>query len=726
MGRTAGSVVDASCGETRRLSAAATGPGRIDWLASIGPNGYKTFARHSMNFLSELKRRNVYKVAVAYAVVGWLVVQIATQTFPFFDVPNWAVRLVILLVAIGFPIGLVIAWAFELTPEGLKRTESVPAAPQKESRSRAWIYVVMAGAGLSIGLFFAGRYTARITSTGEDGRRAASLPGKSIAVLPFENLSEDKANSYFVDGMQDEVITRLAKISELRVISRTSTQRYKTQRSNLAEIAHELGVSHLVEGTVQRLGDRVRINVQLIRAENEGHLWAEIYDRNVTDIFAVQTELATAIARELQTKLTGSEQKAIAEKPTSNLVAYDAYLRGIDFASRPGQNPADERKAAVAFEEAARLDPQFAQAWARLSQSSSSLYFLSFDATPARQEIARAAAEKATQLAPASPETLLANAYYRYHVQRDYAGARELFEKLRRELPSNSEAVEALARIARRQTRWNDAIRLFEEAEKLNPRDAHLFMDRAWTFSMIRNNAGTLHMIERAEAILPGDADVLENKAYFFQWIGDLKAARSLIERINDPGRRSHVEASQLVFERRYAEAARVLETDLVNTDGADPSARAGTLEWLGRVRLQAGDREGAIKAFLEAKPQLEKLSREQPRNFWIPLSLAGVEAGLGDKQAAKSALERALEVAAASDDPVFAPGVEENVAKIEAQIGEAEAAIDRIERLLPLAYGPFPITQTQLRIDPAWDPLRSHPRFKAIVEGPERKTIYK
>jgi TolB-like protein/Tfp pilus assembly protein PilF len=670
------------------------------------------------SFFSELKRRNVYKVAVAYAVVGWLLIQVATQTFPFLEIPNWTVRLVIMIVMIGFPIALLLAWAFELTPEGLKRTDEAAQTPRTASGGRTWIYVVLAGVLVSIGLFLLGRHTARQSPAGD-----ATM--KSIAVLPFENLSEDKTNAYFVDSMQDEVITRLAKIAELRVISRTSTQRYKTRGSGLAEIARELGVSHLVEGTVQRVGDRVRINVQLIRAENEGHLWAEIYDRNLTDIFAVQSELATAIARELQTKLTGSEQKAVAEKPTSNLAAYDAYLRGIDFASRPGENPGDERKAAEAFEEAVRLDPQFAQAWARLSESSSNLYFLSFDATPARQEIARAAAEKATQLAPASPETMLANAYYRYHVQRDYAGARDLFEKIRRQLPSNSEAVEALARIARRQTRWNDAIRLFEEAQKLNPRDAHLFMDRAWTFSMIRNYAGALQMIERAEAIAPGDTDVLENKAYFFQWTGDLKAARPVIERIKDRARRSNVETLQLILERRYAEAARLLEDDLSKADGADPAARAGTLEWLGSVRFLAGDREGALKAFLEAKPQLEKLSQEQPNNFWIPVSLASVEAGLGNKEAAHRALKRALETGAASDDPVFAPGVEENVARIEAQMGEAEAAINRIERLLPLAYGAFPITQTKLRIDPVWDPLRSHPRFKALVEGPEPKTIY-
>jgi TolB-like protein/Tfp pilus assembly protein PilF len=680
-----------------------------------------------MNFFSELKRRNVYKVAVAYAVVGWLVVQVATQTFPFFEVPNWSVRLVILLVVIGFPIALIIAWAFELTPAGLKRTESTDEPSRTTASSRTWIYVVIAGAALSIGLFFVGRYTATSTRDRADERRdTGSLPEKSVAVLPFENLSDDKANAYFVDGMQDEVITRLAKIGELRVISRSSVQRYKTQRTNLAEIARELGVSHLVEGTVQRIGDRVRINVQLIRAANEGHLWAEIYDRSLTDIFAVQTEVATAIAHSLQARLTGHEQQAMAEKPTTNMAAYDAYLRGIDFASRPGQNPADERQAAAAFEEAVRLDPQFAQAWARLSQQSSSLYFLNFDATATRQEIARSAAETATRLAPASPETMLAKAYYRYHVQRDYDGARELFEKIRRESPSSEEAVEALARIARRQSRWKDAIRLFEEAEKLNPRDAALFLERAWTFSMLRNAAATLQMLERAEAILPTDPDVLANKAFYFQWTGDFKAAEPVIERITDPARKQDMAITDLILQRRFAEAAHALEEKMARPDADQGLDRAVNLDWLGSIRLLGGDREGARKVFLEAKPELEKFGREQPRNFWIFLAQSSVESGLGNKEDAARASEHAIEVAAASDDPVFAPKAEENVAQIEARTGEIERSIGRLEHLLSIAYGAFPLTQAMLRIDPVWDPLRSHPRFKTLVEGPEPKTIYK
>src|SRR4051812_45928485 len=293
------------------------------------------------NFFAELKRRNVYKVAVAYAVVGWLLIQAASILFPTFEAPVWVMKVVVVVIAIGFPIALVIAWAFEMTPEGMKRTQNISPGekiPQWSRRKFTALIIALAFAAGALLLFQFTRWNPAARTQSEQ------VTDKSIAVLPFENLSEDKANSYFVDGIQDEVITRLAKIGELRVISRTSTQRYKARTANLTEIARELGVSHLVEGTVQRVGERVRINVQLIRATNEGHLWAEIYDRNLTDIFAVQSELATAIARSLQATLTGHEQQVLAEKPTINMAAYDAYLRGLDFSSRPGENPADQRK----------------------------------------------------------------------------------------------------------------------------------------------------------------------------------------------------------------------------------------------------------------------------------------------------------------------------------------------------------------------------------------------
>ena len=264
------------------------------------------------SFFAELKRRNVYKVAVAYAVVAWLLIQIATQVFPFFEIPNWTVRLVVLVIIIGFPIALVIAWAFELTPEGLKRTEFAEVQTD-QSRSRAWIYIVIIGSAISIGLFFLGRFTAATKQNA-----SAELPEKSIAVLPFDNLSRDPDNAYFTEGIQEEILTRLAKIADLKVISRTSTARYKSSPDNLKEIARQLGVSNILEGSVQRTTDQVHVNVQLIKAANDAHLWAEVYDRKLTDIFAVEAEIAKTVADTLRAKLTGQEEHAIAAHPTTN------------------------------------------------------------------------------------------------------------------------------------------------------------------------------------------------------------------------------------------------------------------------------------------------------------------------------------------------------------------------------------------------------------------------
>lgn len=547
-------------------------------------------------------------------------------------------------------------------------------------------------------------------------------------MLSFENLSEDKTNAYFADGMQDEIITRLAKIGELRVISRSSTQRYRSKAGNVAEIARQLGVANLVEGSVQKVGDRVRINVQLIAAQSDEHLWAELYDRNLTDIFAVQSEVATAITRTLQAKLSGREQKAISDKPTDKLAAYDAYLRGLDFYSRAGQTPEDLKKADRSFAEAVRLDPNFGKAWAALSQANADLVFRQIDASSAREEAARTAAETATRLDPTSAETLLANAYYRYHVVRDYSGARLLFEKLQHEVPSSSEAITALARIARRQSRWKESLRLYEEAAKLNPRDAHLWMDRAWTFSMLRDYSGTLKMIERALAIAPDDPDILVNEVVHYQSTGNLAAAQSVLDRIpangkDDPG--ADLRVVQLMLERNFAEGARILEKGLAGTEWKPPTEGGTDWQFLGWLRSLAGDKEGARQAYAKGKAHLELLQQQQPRNQFLVVGLAFCEAGLGHKEAALREGERAVAMMPASEDPVYGPVAEENLAGIEAQVGEAERAIARIERLLVTPYGAFPLTQAALRLDPLWDPLRQHPRFKAIVEGPEPKTIY-
>ena len=319
------------------------------------------------NFFAELKRRNVYKVAIAYGVVAWLLIQVATQVFPFFEIPNWSIRLIVLIIVVGFPVALVIAWAFELTPEGLKRTEIADTLPTR-SRKRAWIYVVVIASVLSIGLFLLGRYTAQRTSSAENGRPGgSSLPPKSIAVLPFDNLSRDPDNAYFAEGIQDEILTRLAKIADLKVISRTSTQHYKSSPDNLPQIAKQLGVANILEGSVQRVADQIRVNVQLINATTDAHLWAESFDRKLTDIFRIESEIAKTIAETLQAKLTGSEKNAIAKSPTSIPEAYELYLKGRFFWNK--RTGPDLRKAIDYFEQAIDKDPNYALAYAGLADS---------------------------------------------------------------------------------------------------------------------------------------------------------------------------------------------------------------------------------------------------------------------------------------------------------------------------------------------------------------------
>jgi len=340
------------------------------------------------NFFAELKRRNVYKVTIAYAVVAWLLMQIATQVFPFFEIPNWAVRLVVLLLVIGFPVALILAWAFELTPEGIKRTEIADELPKKSGRSSAWIYVIIVTGTIGAGLVFFGRYTS--------SRQSPKTAEKSIAVLPFENRSEDKANAYFAEGVQDEILTRLSKIADLKVTSRTSTQHYKSVPENLAEIAKQLGVAHILEGSVQKSGDAVRVNVQLIKADNDSQVWAETFDRKLTDIFSVESDVAKAIADQLRAHITRQEEQVIAAKPTKNIEAYDAYLRGRYFWNK---RTSDGIKHAIEhFQQSIARDPDFALGHAGLADSYIALTFYNFAAPHETMPKAKESAIKALAL----------------------------------------------------------------------------------------------------------------------------------------------------------------------------------------------------------------------------------------------------------------------------------------------------------------------------------------
>src|SRR5438128_7468277 len=378
----------------------------------------------SATLFAELKRRNVYKVAVAYAVVGWVIAQIATQISPFLEIPNWVVRLVIVLIAIGFPIALVIAWAFEATSEGIKRTEDVDlVASARQPRKHAWIFVVIIGAAFSIGLFFIGRYTGRNTA----GATGNELPAKSIAVLPFENLSGDPQNAYFSEGVQDEILTRLAKIAELKVISRTSTQRFKSVPNDLRQIAQQLGVANILEGSVQKANDQVRVNVQLINALTDAHLWADTYDRKLTDIFAVESDIAKTIAETLQAKLTGSEKSLITKTPTVNPEAYELYLKGRFFWNK--RTGTDLLKSIDYFKQAVEKDQKYALAYAGLADA----YVLlpPYGAASPSESFpqAEAAARKALELDDTLAEAHTSLGQFLLCYDLDFAGSTREFER---------------------------------------------------------------------------------------------------------------------------------------------------------------------------------------------------------------------------------------------------------------------------------------------------------
>src|SRR6266487_2305711 len=463
-------------------------------------------------FFGELKRRNVYKAAVAYAVVAWLVIQITTQVFPFFEIPNWAVRFVVLLLILGFPVALILAWAFELTPEGIKRVEDVaPNESITRRTGRKLDFLIIGVLLIVIGVFAYQRY-------GPSRRTAAPtapISEKSIAVLPFENRSEDKANAYFAAGIQDEILTRLSKIADLKVISRTSTQHYNSAPENLADIARQLGVAHILEGSVQKSGDAVRVNVQLIKAANDSHLWADTFDRKLIDIFSVESEVAKAIAVQLQVQLTGREKEVIAAKPTDNPEAYDAYLRGLAYTLKAGANTTVNALGAQKYlKEAVRLDPKFALAWALLSRVDSLGYLTqNLQPTVALREEARQAAETALSLQPNLGEAILAKGNYHSACLKDYDTAVRYFEQARPLLPNSSRISESLAYVTGALGQWERSESYFNEAERLDPRNAFLLAQHALSYMELRRFPEALRKFDQVLNITPDDVDTLAYKA---------------------------------------------------------------------------------------------------------------------------------------------------------------------------------------------------------------------
>ncbi len=676
-------------------------------------------------FFGELKRRNVYKVAVAYAVAGWALSQGIAQVFPVFDIPNWAIRLMVLLIIIGLPIALVLAWMFELTPQGIKRTETADAMPEATRKKKyAWIYIAVIGGVISVALFFLGRYTVgnKTTAASTDG-----ISNKSIAVLPFENRSEDKANAYFADGIQDEILTRLSKIADLKVISRTSTEHYKSAPQDLPEIAKQLGVAHILEGSVQKSSDAVRVNVQLIKAANDSHLWADTFDRKLTDIFSVESEVAKAIADQLRAKLTGQEEQVIAAKPTDNPEAYDAYLRGLAYSLKTAVTPANLLGAQKYLREAVRLDPKFALGWALLSYMDANGYrTANLPPTVTLREEARQGAETAFALQPNLGEALHAKGYYHYGCLKGYDTAVRYFEQARQFLPNSSRIPESLAYVARRRGQWDQAESYFNEAERLDPRNVRLLTQHALLYSSLRRFPEALRKLDQVLDITPDDVDTLVLKASIAQAEGDLPRAAALLAPLHpaaDDFFTLETQVYQAILERGPAQIIPRLKEILAKPDPAFGYNNGELRFYLGWAQEVAGDHAAAQESWRQARSELEPFLKEQPENYVLIGDLALTNMGLGDKAAAFELIERGMAGVPIEKDAIDGPRPIEILARVAAQMGEPDRAIATLQKLLSIpSSNPVvvnvPFTPALLRLDPMFDPLRNDPRFQKLVHS--------
>src|SRR5438093_723620 len=598
----------------------------------------------------------------------------------------------------------------------------------KKHRARArWAAMtaaLLALAAIVAGIAVFSRY--RVGST-------TAAPEKSIAVLPFENLSEDKNNAYFAEGIQDEILTRLSKIADLKVISRTSTQQYQSKPGNLSEIARQMGVAHIVEGSVQKSGEAVRVNVQLIKAANDSHLWADTFDRKITDIFSVESEVAKAIADQLRVKLTGQEEQVIAAKPTDNVEAYDAYLRGLVYMLKAATTPANSLGAQKYLREAVRLDPKFALSWALLSYVDAVGYLtLTLQPTVAFREEARKAGETALALQPNLGEAVLAKGQYDYACLKDYDTAVRYFEQARQLLPNSSRIPESLAYVARRRGQWERSESHFNEAEHLDPRNVNLLTQHALSYIALRRFPEALRKLDQVLNIMRDDVDTLVVKAAIAQAQGDLPRASALLAPLHpnaDDSSALETQVYQAILERRSAPIISRLKEILAKPDPALGYNNGELRFWLGWAQDLAGDHAAAQQSWRQARSELESFLKEQPENFQLIGDLAPTNMGLGDKATAFAFVDKAVAANPIEKDVLSGAAPIEILARVAARMGEPERAIAALQKLLSISYAGLlatPLTPALLRLDPMFDPLRNDPRFQKLVAPSTPKSANK
>jgi serine/threonine protein kinase/Tfp pilus assembly protein PilF len=585
---------------------------------------------------------------------------------------------------------------------------------------------LLLGSGAAVCLLaLAGAYFGTLKRQSSPTSQVSVISEKSIAVLPFENRTEEKANAYFAEGIQDEILTRLSKIADLKVISRTSTQHYKSVPENLPEIARQLGVAHILEGSVQKSGDAVRVNVQLIKAVSDSHIWADTFDRKLTDIFSVESEVAKAIADQLRAHLNVREEQIIAAKPTNNPEAYDAYLRGLAYTLKTGNTPANALSAQRYLREAVRLDPKFALAWALLSYVDALGYItINLQPTVALREEARQAAETALALQPNLGEALHAMGYYHYSCLKDYDTAVRYFEEARQLLPNSSRIPESLAYVARRQGQWERSESYFNEAERLDPRNTYLLTQHATTYMVLRRFTNALRKLDQVLDIAPDDADTLAVKAGIAQGTGDLPRASALLAKLHplaDDTTALETQVYQAILERRPEQMINQLKEVLAKPDPALGYWNGELRFWLGWAQEVAGDHAAAHGSWQQARSELEPFLKEQPDNYTLMGDLALINMGLGEKAAALNLATRAIAANPVEMDALTGPTPLEILVRVAARLGESDHAIATLQKLLAIPYegalaGGVPLTPARLRLDPMFDSLRDDPRFAKIV----------